>query len=343
MSESDGTTRTSRTGNEGAARPATANGAASGGADSPTVADQRGVVDLAALNSAPAAGGPGGAGSAQPAPPMATEPPAGTPTVTINAPLESDVSEANLQEIMALSATVPVMMLIYSPSSLASKQTLEVLQDAVRAAKGAVHLAKVNAEAAPALVQALQVQTIPMGVAIIANRPVPVFEGPANAQQVEALLQQILQLAPQIGVTGRLAVSDANLEKPTPPEHEPALAAEAAGDWEGAINAWRKVLANSPRDGAAEKGIARAELMLRRENEQREAADAAGDPLAQADALFAEGSEAQAFELLLAQLAAGDAKERERVRTRLVDMFKIATDTPAVKAARQRLATLLMV
>lgn len=315
--------------------------------------DQHGAVDLlAAKNRQGAAGTSGTSGVGVP---KAVGAPgamaAGAePTALLDAPLESEVTEQNFQDIAAWSMTVPVMLLAYSPASLASKQMVEAFGDVAREARGAFHLAKLSVDATPALAQALQVQTVPMCVAILAGRPIPVFEGAGNAAQIKSVVDQILQVAPQMGITGRLRVSDGELEKPTPPEHGPALAAEATGNWEEALSAWRKVLANSPRDLEAEKGVARAEFNLRRAandaavegaNDAGIASD--GDSLAQADALFAKGQEAESFALFLDAFQDADAELREEIRSRLVDLFKICSDPQLVRQTRQKLATLLMI
>ena len=71
-------------------------------------------------------------------------------------------------------------------------------------------------------------------------------------------------------------------------------------------------------------------------------ADAA-DPAARADALFAAGDAAGAFDVLLDLLAATkDDEERDALRVRLLDLFRVAGSSPEVSKARTRLAMLLM-
>ena len=67
-------------------------------------------------------------------------------------------------------------------------------------------------------------------------------------------------------------------------------------------------------------------------------------PTTSADAHFAAGGEQGAFNVLLdALISAEDESDKEKYRRALVDLFPIASDTAAVKAARNRLATHLMV
>ena len=72
-------------------------------------------------------------------------------------------------------------------------------------------------------------------------------------------------------------------------------------------------------------------------------ADGVGDPASRADALFAAGDQAGAFQVLLDLIgAASDPEEREALRQRLVDLFRVAGATPEVKKARTLLSMLLM-
>ena len=59
--------------------------------------------------------------------------------------------------------------------------------------------------------------------------------------------------------------------------------------------------------------------------------------------VFAAGDAAGAFDVLLDLLAAStDAEERDALRLRLLDLFRVAGSSPEVSKARTRLAMLLM-
>ncbi len=304
------------------------------------VSGQSGAFDLSHLAPGASQGTAQGATAeavSAPAPGLAPQAPVGG---AVNAPLIVDVTDANFESVMALSQTVPVVLVLYSSASLVSKQTLTTVEAAARASGGKFQLGKVNVEQAPQLAQAFQIQTLPTGMAILARNPVPLFEGPPSTTQLEQVLTELLQVAPQLGVTGTLAVSEDELETPMPPEHGPAREAEDEGDWEGAIAAWKKVLASNPSDQEAKLALARAQFESRQESQPEDVDGVA----TQADLLFAQGLEAQAFELLLTAInEAGDADEKEALRKRLVELFSIATDSAAVKAARTALATALMI
>ncbi len=302
------------------------------------VADSYGAVDLSAQAQAvpeqqlPPGEVPAGYPDGMPLP--------GEAGAYVSAPLIVNVTETNFEQEIALSQTVPVVLVVYSGKSLVSQQTVEVLEDTARKFAGAFQLGKIDADTHAPLVQALQLQTVPTALALVGGRPIPLFEGPATADQVNALMSEFLQVAPQAGVTGRIAVDEAALEKPLPAAHEAPRAAEMADDWDLAVALWKKVLANNPGDKEAKLALARAEF------EGRQAAGQAQDDqtLAKADALFARGQEAEAFDLLLGVIAsAEDPEAKEAARARLVELFGLGSDPESVKKARSRLANMLLV
>ncbi|MFT0762750.1 tetratricopeptide repeat protein [Scrofimicrobium sp. R131] len=236
-----------------------------------------------------------------------------------------DVTQANFEEEMNLSQSVPVVLLFYPAQDLGSQQVLTVLEASARKHAGAFQLGKVNVDAVPELAAALQIKSLPTSIALVARRPVPLFEGPVTPEQFEALITELLQVAPQLGVTGRI--------ENTNPAHEAPRAAEMQDDWEGAVALWKKVLANNPSDREAKQALARAEFQVRLAHEDE-------SELARADRLFAQGDEAAAYNLLLG-LVAGE--QREPARARLVELLNLGSDPAVVKQARSRLATMLMV
>ena len=268
-------------------------------------ADSHGAVDLSARASAPA--------SAQSAAPAAGE--------GLHIPLITTTDEENFQDVMSTSQAVPVIMIMWSPRSLESKPALAMLEEIAREQAGTFQL----------------VQGVPTVVALVGGRPVPLFQGAAAKEQVLPVVTQVLEAAAQMGVTARIAVAAEDTVAPTPPEHEAPLAAEAAGNLDEAIAGWEKVIELNPRDEAAKSHLSRVRLAAR-------AAQAdATDPAARADALFAAGDAAGAFDVLLDLLAATkDAEERDALRVRLLDLFRVAGSSPEVSKARTRLAMLLM-
>ena len=285
-------------------------------------ADSHGAVDLSARSSAPA-------------PEESAVPAAGE---GLHIPLITSTDEENFQDVMSASQAVPVIMVMWSPRSLESKPTLAMLEEIAREQAGTFQLVEVDIDKAPAIAQAFQIQGVPTVVALVGGRPVPLFQGAAAKEQVLPIVTQVLEAAAQMGITARIAVAAEDTVAPTPPEHEAPLAAEDAGNLDEAIAGWEKVIELNPRDEAAKSHLSRVRFAVRAYGEQN-----TDDPAARADALFAAGDAAGAFDVLLDLLAATkDDEERDALRLRLLDLFRVAGSMPEVSKARTRLAMLLM-
>ena len=285
-------------------------------------ADSHGAIDLTARASTPT-------------PAESTAPAAGE---GLHIPLITTTDEENFQDVMSTSQAVPVIMVMWSPRSLESKPTLAMLEEIAREQAGKFQLVEVDIDKAPAIAQAFQIQGVPTVVALVGGRPVPLFQGAAAKEQVLPIVMQVLEAAAQMGVTARIAVAAEDTVAPTPPEHEAPLAAEAAGNLDEAIAGWEKVIELNPRDEDAKSHLSRVRFAARAYGEQN-----ADDPAARADAMFAAGDAAGAFDVLLDLLAATkDDEERDALRLRLLDLFRVAGSTPEVSKARTRLAMLLM-
>lgn len=302
------------------------------------VANSYGAVDLSSqVRQTPGTGGAPVGGNAPVAQPAGGA--AGGPVASVPGPLIVDVTEATFEEQMALSLTVPVVFIIYSAKSLSSQQALSALEDSARRFAGAFEVGRIDADTQPNLAAAFQLQTLPTAVAIVAKRPVPLFEGAPSAEQVDGLINELLAASAQLGVTGRIEVGEEQLEKPMPEAHVAPREAEANDDWPLAIKLWKKVLANNPTDKEAKLALARAQFEARQVDTL-----VADNTLAEADREFREGREAEAYALLLQAIAqAPSEEERESARTRLVELFTLGMDPEAVKTARRRLSTMLLV
>lgn len=295
----------------------------------------RGAVDLSSLRSR----------STAPAAPSTN---AGPPSPVI------DVGDAAFPQVLEISRTVPVIVALWASWSAPSVDVVAVLERLVLEHKGALLLAKVDAERNPQIVQAFRAPSVPLVTALIAGQPVPLLDGPVPEEQLRDVLSQLLTLAAQNGVTGSMPVAsddDAPAEPaPLPPLHQAAFDAIEAGDFEGAIVAYEKALAENPRDEDARAGLGQVRLLHR--VQQLDAgsvrAAAAGDPhdvaahLAVADLDAAGGHIDDAFGRLLDLFAGIGTDERAEVRARLVELFALVGDAdPRVIRARGRLTSLL--
>ncbi len=304
----------------------------------------RGAVDLSALVRR-ANAGPDAAAAPEAAP-------AGAAGIVFPA------GDATFESVLELSSRVPVVVEFYAPG-------LEpALGRLVESYGGRLALATVDGQANPQLAQAFQVREVPAVAAVIAGRPVNLFLGMPSDDEIRGVLDELLALATQNGVTGVLEVAGPEagadgaepaapaepVEEPLPPHHQEAYDAIAAGDFATAVAEYRKAIAENPRDALAVAGLAQVLLLQRLEGAV--AADvraaAAGAPadvdaqLAVADLDVSGGHLEDAFTRLLELFPSLDADGKNTVRTRLLEYFEIAgPDDPRVLDARRRLTTLL--
>ncbi|MDQ0731730.1 tetratricopeptide repeat protein [Arthrobacter sp. B1I2] len=317
----------------------------------------RGAVDLsslkrpAATSGAPAPSGtttPSGS-AAGPAPGTQPGAPAGGPELKVN------VTEANFQQLVELSAQVPVVFALWAPYSPESGRMLETLDRVVASYGGRLVLGAADIEAFPQLAQAFQVQAVPTAVAVLKGQPVPLFQGGADEQQVRSLFDELLKVAAANGVTGSLdGGADAEPEPaPLPPLHQAAFDAIEAGDYAAAAEAYRQALKEMPADHEAKAGLAQVELMDRLQSlsaEESEAlrARAANEPdnlaaqLGVADLDVAGGHVDDALNRLVAFIGRNFGPERETARVRLLELFDVVgPGDERVAKARQALARVL--
>jgi putative thioredoxin len=259
--------------------------------------------------------------------------------------LVREATDASFGEIVDLSSVVPVLV------EFVGQQVPSSLGALVESYGGRLALATVDATVNPQLVQAFQVSELPTVAAVVAGRPLQLFAGMPAEPDVRAVLDQVLQLAAQQGVTGTLGDGDGEpVEEPLPPLHQEAFDAISAGDFPRAIAAYETAIAQNPRDQLAVAGLAQVSLLGRLDGVvaadiRSAAADNPGDLAAQlsvADLDVSGGHLEDAFGRLLELFPTLDADDKNSVRARLLEYFEIAgVEDPRVVAARRRLTSLL--
>jgi putative thioredoxin len=310
----------------------------------PSLAALRGAVDLSGLVRQPARPA-SAAAPATPAP--GPEGAAGAPGVVVEA------DDRVFPSLIELSQRVPVVV------EFVARGLEPALASIVEGYGGRLVLAVVDADANPQLAQAFQVQQIPAVAAVIGGRPLQLFTGLPSDDEIRQVLDQVLELAAQNGVTGSVptgaAGDDADAaaepaEEPLPPLHQEAFDAISRGDYAGAATAYRTAIAQDPRDALAVAGLAQASLLERLDGvEARSARDAAAAAPADASAQFvaadldlAGGHVDDAFGRLLDLFPSLAGADRDAARTRLLEYFEIVgADDPRTGAARRRLTSLL--
>lgn len=296
----------------------------------------RGAVDLSALRpSAPA----------RPAAPSRPAAPAGETSGAVPGTLPGvsaetviEVTEADFQSVLERSVTTPILLDFWADWCEPCKQLSPVLERLAEEYAGAWILGKVNVDVNPRLAQVFRVQGIPQVTAVIGGQPVEGFSGVLPESQIRQYIDAVLKAA---------GVSVATPEDPRLDAADDAL---MGGDLDAAEAAYRKILAESPADAAAESGLAQVELYRRIAGVDPAAAlaEAAADPsdvAAQrlaADIEVLSGQADLAYQRLVALIKKISGEEREAVRKHLLSLFTVAgPDDPAVAGARRALASAL--
>jgi putative thioredoxin len=262
-------------------------------------------------------------------------------------------TDSGFQAIVTGSQRVPAVVVLWSTRSAASADFVDVLTSVAASYEGRFQVVSIDIDANPGLLQAFQVQSVPVTLGLVAGQPVPLFAGAQPAEQVRVYVDELLKLAAEHGVTGRVAVAAAaqeEVEPELPPLHQEAFDAIERDDLDAAAAAYVKALAANPADGEATAGLAQVKLMQRTAGvdpaaARTAAAQAADDIPAQmlvADLDVLGGNVEDAFARLVDTVRASEGDERETVREHLVELFAVvgAHDERVQKARRALMSAL---
>ncbi len=256
-----------------------------------------------------------------------------------------DVTDATFGDLVSRSATVPVVVDLWASWCQPCKTLGPILEKLAAEYGGRFLLAKVDVDANPQISAAFQVQSIPTVVALLAGQAVPLFQGAYPEAQVRRIIDQLLAVAAQNGVTGTVGGGPAP-QPELPPLHAAAVAAIEAGDYAAAAASYRQALKENPGDREARAALAQVELLRRLEGQDLDTLialareDDLESQLRAADAELASGDLRAAFDRLLAVVRSG-GDGREPARARLVEFFEIVGPDPEVARARRELASAL--
>jgi putative thioredoxin len=249
------------------------------------------------------------------------------------------VTEATFQtEVLERSLATPVVIDFWAEWCGPCKQLSPVLEKLAIEGGGAWVLAKVDVDANPRLAQMFRVQGIPMVYAVVGGQPVDAFTGVVPETQLRQWIDGILK------------ASGVEVATPEDPRLNAADEALVTGDLDAAEQAYRKILAESPADEAAEAGLAQVGLLRRVSgvDPQAVAAKARANPddidaqTLAADVEVLGGRADEAYKRLIDLVRRSSGDDRDRVRKHLISLFTVAgPDDPAVAAARRALANAL--
>lgn len=317
-----------------------------------TAAALRGAVDLSSLKRPAQPAGPASGGGAAPT----TS--GGTAGVIVEG------SDAALRDIIAASARHPVVLVLWSSRLAETATFVATAKQVAQRYGGRFQLVTVDVDSNPATLQAFQVQAVPVSFALIQGQPVPLFEGAQPEAQFAAVIDQVLALATQNGITGTVAAGpedadgsgaessgeQADAAVPLPPLHQKAFDAIEAGELDEAADAYREALAQNPADEDAKLGLAQVGLLQRTAGvdlaaARAAAADAPTDVDAQilvADLDLLGGHVDDAFLRLVDTVRVTSDADRNKAREHLVELFDVVgpADERVVKARKALMSAL---
>ena len=256
------------------------------------------------------------------------------------------VTQENLvTDFVSKSKEKVIILLCWSPRSGQSKEILEILGKLEQADKDAWLLGTVDVDAQPQVAQALQIKSVPVAIAIIAEQLMPLFESVPPADQVRLVINKLLELASQKGVG---SAPEGPTEIPMEAEEVAAFEAMEKGDYKAAQRSYEAWLKRKPNEQVAVIGLAQVNLMLRIEGIDpvltlKNAKD--DDLISQlmcADIEIASGNYEAAFDRLLRAVKAFSADDRDKVKAHLISLFNLVDPTdPRLIKARSQLASAL--
>ncbi|WP_448190206.1 tetratricopeptide repeat protein [Azospirillum sp. sgz301742] len=303
-------------------------------------------------------------------------PPPNTAAAASSADLIKDGSDRTfMADVIEASRDTPVIVDFWAPWCGPCKQLGPAIEKAVRAAKGAVKLVKIDTDQHPMIAQQLRVQSIPAVYAFFQGRPVDAFVGAQPESQIKAFVDRLTKLAGGAGGMDEMLEDALAQAKEALDTGDVATASDIYGQIHqavpenaaayaglvrclivgGELDRAKQMIADAPEALAKDKDLIAAKTAL----EVAEQAKSAGpvtelmEKLAHdkndhqtrydlAMALYAAGKREAAVDELLEVVRRDRTWNEEAARKQLVKLFEAFGPTdPLTISTRRRLSTIL--
>jgi putative thioredoxin len=255
------------------------------------------------------------------------------------------VDANSIRDYLAISDSLPVLVLFVQENDPASQSILSTVKLLTEKTAGKILTLVVDAVKSPELAQAFDLKQIPSLLGMLKGQPAPLFVGDQPAEQVQQIIERVLQVGKENGLTGTVKVAEPEPE--LSPTHQQAFAAIEENNYPLARSLYEKALVENPSDQLAEAGLAQIKLLIRLEGKDLPSlVSSLGQDtdavLARVDALVATGAASAGFEQLLVLFESTAKDQREPIRLRFVELFLVVgNEGPAVIKARKNLSLLL--
>ena len=255
------------------------------------------------------------------------------------------VDANSIREYLAISDSLPVLVLFVQENDPASQSLLSTVKLLTEKTAGKILTLVVDAIKSPELAQAFDLKQIPTLLGMLKGQPAPLFAGDQPAEQVQQIIDRVLEVGKENGLTGTVKVAEPEPELSI--THQQAFAAIEENNYPLARSLYEKALLENPNDQLAEAGLAQIKLLIRLEGKHLPSlASSLGQDMDTAldrvDALVATGAASAGFEQLLVLFENTAKDQREPIRLRFVELFLVVgNEDPAVIKARKNLSLLL--
>jgi putative thioredoxin len=255
------------------------------------------------------------------------------------------VDANSIRDYLAISDSLPVLVLFVQENDPASQSILSTVKLLTEKTAGKILTLVVDALKSPELAQAFDLKQIPTLIGMLKGQPAPLFAGDQPAEQVQLIIDRVLQVGKENGLTGTVKVAEPEPELSI--THQQAFAAIEENNYPLARSLYEKALVENPNDQLAEAGLAQIKLLIRLEGKDLPSlVSSVGQDtdavLDRVDALVATGAASEGFEQLLVLFESTAKDQREPIRLRFVELFLVVgNEDPAVIKARKNLSLLL--
>jgi putative thioredoxin len=255
------------------------------------------------------------------------------------------VDANSIRDYLAISDSLPVLVLFVQENDPASQSILSTVKLLTEKTAGKILTLVVDAVKSPELAQAFDLKQIPTLLGMLKGQPAPLFVGDQPAEQVQLIIDRVLQVGKENGLTGTVKVAEPEPELSI--THQQAFAAIEENNYPLARSLYEKALVENPNDQLAEAGLAQIKLLIRLEGKDLPSLVSSlgkdtDTVLDRVDALVATGAASEGFEQLLVLFESTAKDQREPIRLRFVELFLVVgNEDPAVIKARKNLSLLL--
>ena len=255
------------------------------------------------------------------------------------------VDANSIRDYLAISDSLPVLVLFVQENDPASQSLLSTVKLLTEKTAGKILTLVVDAVKSPELAQAFDLKQIPTLLGMLKGQPAPLFVGDQPAEQVQQIIDRVLEVGKENGLTGTVKVAEPEPELSI--THQQAFAAIEENNYPLARSLYEKALVENPNDQLAEAGLAQIKLLIRLEGKDLPSlVSSLGQDtdtvLERVDALVATGAAWAGFEQLLVLFESTAKDQREPIRLRFVELFLVVgNEDPAVIKARKNLSLLL--